>query len=641
MGGALPSIIQKVNQTMEFIMRYHYLCNSVICLAVLWSTFANAVEPRPSENPYLGTDSGLADPVAMHGNSATSDTRPWPSSGVDPVDSEFVLLGDTCSTVLMHISGNPIVICTDLITRAPVIRIIDGVTNAVLDKMLIETDVINAGVHAYINYLNQVVITVGADSLMIIDTQDYAGNWQLSVNTQIDLSTHIPSGEYINSISLAADGGIWFVTDSALVGRYDPLNGTIQSLRLNEGETFHNSLANSGDGKLAIATDSALYLVEYHHQKIEISWREGHDFGSQRKSGRLSQGTGSSPSFFGPVLGTEYVAMPDNTDVGENVLIYSTNTDLNQTDGQRLLCNIPMSSHGTSENSPSGIDNSVVLSSTYGSSPIDDKLLLSAATSVAIAGGKYRVDIDDKQQCDIVWDSSNNSSAMPEFSDANYIFTFERQGDSYFYSVIDADTGQAFDNYQVGEGQLFNMLRSASSDMKNGRVFWQGNIAGLNDNYLIHLSAANYQQNLMRQSRGIDVNAVKNSLLTTTQEKISAMSDIFSYVWYMQVELDYLPRSSDNSSFYGNAGGWSIPGAGYNWGDMYTDDIDRLHKETYSFEFNSSAVYFSILFYSRNHLLLGHYEGGGVSMVSGIGGGRGHWFGGGLPPKLLNTATHD
>jgi hypothetical protein len=57
---------------------------------------------------------------------------------------------------------------------------------------------------------------------------------------------------------------------------------------------------------------------------------------------------------------------------------------------------------------------------------------------------------------------------------------------------------------------------------------------------------------------------------------------------------------------------------------VYTDDLQRLYRETTRFEFQGTPVYLSILFFNDNNLL-GHFQAGAISTVTGIGGGGGNW----------------
>lgn len=44
-----------------------------------------------------------------------------------------------------------------------------------------------------------------------------------------------------------------------------------------------------------------------------------------------------------------------------------------------------------------------------------------------------------------------------------------------------------------------------------------------------------------------------------------------------------------------------------------------------SFAFQGMPVYFAIEFFDSHSQLLGQFQGGAVSIVSGVGGGKGHW----------------
>ena len=60
-------------------------------------------------------------------------------------------------------------------------------------------------------------------------------------------------------------------------------------------------------------------------------------------------------------------------------------------------------------------------------------------------------------------------------------------------------------------------------------------------------------------------------------------------------------------------------------GDVYTNDLERLYSDTVSFEFQATPVYTSLLFFDKHSNLLGHFQAGSVSIVTGIGGGSGSW----------------
>ena len=116
------------------------------------------------------------------------------------------------------------------------------------------------------------------------------------------------------------------------------------------------------------------------------------------------------------------------------------------------------------------------------------------------------------------------------------------------------------------------------------------------------------------------------SVVSALEQKTSsygANGSVASFIFYLQFGVTV--KGPGGKTFKGNAGGVSSPGGGALFGDVYTDDLAKLYANTHSFEFQSTPVYLSILFFDKNHKLLGHFQSGAVSTVAGIGGGSGHW----------------
>jgi virulence-associated protein len=116
----------------------------------------------------------------------------------------------------------------------------------------------------------------------------------------------------------------------------------------------------------------------------------------------------------------------------------------------------------------------------------------------------------------------------------------------------------------------------------------------------------------------IDSNVRALSAQTASQPATGAVS---SMVFYLKFGVTV----TNGKSFNGNAGGVSTPGGGALFGDVYTDNLDALYDRTVSFEFQATPVYLSILFFDDNSNLLGHFQSGAVSTVTGVGGGSGSW----------------
>ena len=109
--------------------------------------------------------------------------------------------------------------------------------------------------------------------------------------------------------------------------------------------------------------------------------------------------------------------------------------------------------------------------------------------------------------------------------------------------------------------------------------------------------------------------------LVATSTKYSANGSVASMIFYLRYRVDV----SSGKTFEGQAGGISSPGGGALYGDIYTDDINRLYRDTVSFQFNATPVYTNLNFFDSHSNFLGSFQSGSVSTVLGTGGGKGSW----------------
>src|SRR5262249_48731297 len=105
----------------------------------------------------------------------------------------------------------------------------------------------------------------------------------------------------------------------------------------------------------------------------------------------------------------------------------------------------------------------------------------------------------------------------------------------------------------------------------------------------------------------------------------NAQTQVASFVFYEQVTTSFPVAPNRVLTFVGHAGGLSWLGGQSSWGSLITDDVLRLYRDTVSFAFNAAVAYFNVNFFDGNSNLLGSYHGGGIGLVTGIGGGTGHW----------------
>jgi hypothetical protein len=115
--------------------------------------------------------------------------------------------------------------------------------------------------------------------------------------------------------------------------------------------------------------------------------------------------------------------------------------------------------------------------------------------------------------------------------------------------------------------------------------------------------------------------AVEKLKSSANTASYSANGSVASLIFYLKFQVTV----KGGKTFNGNAGGISTPGGGALMGDVYTDDINRLYSDTCSFEFQATPVYTSLLFFDSHSNLLGHFQAGAVSIVTGVGGGSGSW----------------
>jgi hypothetical protein len=117
------------------------------------------------------------------------------------------------------------------------------------------------------------------------------------------------------------------------------------------------------------------------------------------------------------------------------------------------------------------------------------------------------------------------------------------------------------------------------------------------------------------------IDAAIDRLLSPTATVYPATGSVASMIFYLQFQVVI----TDGKSFAGKAGGLTTPGGGALFGDVYTDDLNRLYSNCVSFEFNATPVYLNINFFDGKSNFLGHLQAGGISTVLGVGGGSGAW----------------
>ncbi len=446
---------------------------------------APAFGPLPPHNPYAGPD-GTA---TMHGDTGSSDATPLPGPGAGALSSDRIALQSACPTVLVGSDGFPVALCTAIFGLTPTVHLLDPANGNSLTELPIAKGSLLGGVYAYLDDHDRLVAVDGdRDLLRIGHRRDAAGHWELYVDSRLPLAGAVPDGDAVTGVSPDWQGRVWFATGGGVVGTADDRTGVVRALALPAGEKIANSISTAPAGT-AVATGHATYLLTAGPDGTPvIAWRQAYDRGPGRKPGQLSWGTGSTPTFFGPRTGADYVTIVDNAAPTVNLLVYRADTGA-------LVCSVPVLKAGGSgsENSPVGAGDTVLIASTYGYPypKLPDDAGASVPASADFKGGLSRVDVRaDGSGCDLTWDTRTRSAAVPRLSTADgLIHTFLRNpvipfttitsiADPYYYAEVDPRTGATVRTKFVGATSLFDTLQMVGS-IAPGGIVYQGTTTGV------------------------------------------------------------------------------------------------------------------------------------------------------------------
>ena len=436
-------------------------------------TFGPPLPPNPHLGP-VGT-------ATMHGDSGSSDTTPLTGPGTGPVDVASVDLGAVCPTVLIGGDGYPVALCTRVADLRPVVHLLDPTTGEPLASLELTTGGLFGGVYGYLDDEDRLVLVDGADDLLRIAHRPEGDGWALEVDERTPLADAVPAGDTVTSVAPDYAGGVWFATGGGTVGLVDTATGSARTMVLGDGERVSNSISTAPAG-MAVATDHAVYLLEAGAGgRPEVRWRATYDRGPARKPGQLSWGTGSTPTFFGPTDGADYVAVVDNADPQVHLVVLRTS---GPDAGRRVCAPVVLADGGPgSENSPIGAGHTVVVASTYGyrCPRLPEDAGPSRPATAPFEGGMTRVDVaPDGSGCEVVWDADVRSAAVPRLSTADDTITTMTRPDGsagYAYAVIDADTGEVLAEQDL-DPAVADPLQLAGT-IAPDRVLYQGTVGAV------------------------------------------------------------------------------------------------------------------------------------------------------------------
>ncbi len=422
----------------------------------------------------------------MHGDAGSSDTTPLPGPGTGPLELSAYPLVSACPTILQGSDLLIVALCTSVVGRVPTVHLIDPAAPAVpfggsLAQLKLAKGSLLGGVYAYLDNENRLVVVDGNQQLLRVGhKQDRPEDpWQLVVESSIDLSGIIPAGDNVTGLTPDWEGNVWFATGGGVVGAVDTA-GVPHTFALPAGEQVQNSISTSPAG-MSVASTHALYQFSFDDGNVDQDWRQEYDRGTARKPGQLSWGTGSTPTYFGPSTGSDFVAIVDNADPQVNLQVFRADTGAE-------ICKIPvLDSPGGSENSPIGIGNSVFVAGTYGYPypAVPGGAGPAVPTNAPFTGGLTRVDIDPVG-CHQVWGNNIRSAAVPHLSTGDgLLYTVIREGfdvttplDGFAFAAIDPVDGSV-KHTKALPGTIVNDTLQMSGLVTEAGDFWQGTVTGI------------------------------------------------------------------------------------------------------------------------------------------------------------------
>ena len=446
-----------------------------------------SVHMRPIYNaqphPHLGAG-GLA---LMHSDAQSSDATPLPGPGKGPWNATEIKLGGACPTVLVGSDGIVQILSTQLLGEdavglRPTVILLDAAGRE-LSKLALTKGSLLGGVYAYLDNRDRMVVVDGSGTLLRIAHDDSGKAW---VDSRIDLTDWIPAGSADGVVGLVPDwdGRIWVATVSAGVAVVDMERGSVRATVLGSGERVDNSISAAPEGVCVVTSHAAYLLRASNSAAPTVVWRTPYDRGSFRKPGRLSWGSGATPTFFGP-SGSDYLMLSDNGDEHESVLVLNASTGA-------IIGKQPLFKAGASaaEDSMIGVGNTLVAANTYGYPyPKEPAGAPPAQPSSAMMGpGVERWDVTGAGLVKVWSREDVYSSAVPRYSSADgLIYTCERppwplsNGPVIYAMAIDIETGETVYRQKLpGLITVFGVdtLQMVGTIDRNG-TWWQGTIGGV------------------------------------------------------------------------------------------------------------------------------------------------------------------
>ncbi len=423
---------------------------------------AHPVRLEVPRHPHLAPDGQ----GATHGDAWATDTSPWPGPlGESPqVDTSWFGV-EECASLVVDSHDRLVGLCGD--RHARTLHVIDPESmNPVATKELPDSGARSwddpcGSAAFYLDEADHAVVATTDRRILVVGTSDADGDPDLTTEASYDLGGQVPDGDCV--VGLAPDwrGDIWWVTQRGRIGTVRPSSGRATVLGLHEDVA--NGLAVDKTGVYVVTTEALYRLKAGASGRPAVAWRTSYDRGSERKSGQLSQGSGTTPT----LMPGDVVAIADNADPRMHVAFYDTGSG-------DLVCQAAVfgDDEGATSTSLVSVGRGVIVQDNHGyGGP------LSTMFGMTSDGGIARVDLADRT-CSVRWTSDEVApSSVPKVSLANGLLYASTKphswwgANAWYLSALDVRTGRTVFRVRTGLGTLMNSHRAAVTLTRDGSAY--------------------------------------------------------------------------------------------------------------------------------------------------------------------------
>ncbi len=416
---------------------------------------------NPPQNPHLA-----ANPFnSMHNDAWATDAYPGPGpTGSNPqVDSAFYGILE-CATLTFDSQGRLVGLCGDI--SGPSLHLIDPDTLQITKSQPLperkpskesRLQDLCGGAYFYLDNEDRAVVATTDAKVAMFDTATLkpVGSYPVPV----------PEGDCLIALLPDWQGRTWYATRHGQVGWVIPKTGRHGEFRVKG--TIANSLA-ADDSGLYVVSDRALIRFRTNVARPKREWSTPYDRGFVRKTGQLSQGSGTTPT----LLQGGKIAITDNADPRMRVLVLDRRTG-------KVTCEVPVLKKGASatENSLVAVGQSLYVENNFGyAGPWTT--MLGRSTS----GGVAKV---DTAKCEVAWTAPIAApTSVPKASiKSGLLYVYEKRANAWgvnawYLTALDLRTGARAFRVRTGIGTLFNNHYAAITLGPDGSAY-VATLAGL------------------------------------------------------------------------------------------------------------------------------------------------------------------